>query len=142
MFPSRLAAACLLLALGAGSSLASDYDHPLDRSRFPGHDEEAYNALPRDIVGRYPRPSAIGRDDRIPLGAYLPVPPNAFNEIRTFAPGEAAVDAVGPAGPARHYRGDLKGRASRDVRPSAWRGEGHARRAFVEPAPPADVLPE
>lgn len=142
MFPTRLAAACLFLAIGAGTSLATEYDHPLDRSRYPGHDEQAYNALPRDIVGRYPRPSAIGADTRIPLGAYLPVPPNAFNEVRSYAPGEAAVDVVVVRRRVvRKDWGDAKGRASYDARPTAWRGERHARRAFVEPMEPPPPPP-
>ena len=117
MFLTRLALAGLALALGAGASLAGEYERPLDRSRFPAHDEEAYNALPRDIIGRYPRPSATGADDRIPVGAYLPVPPNAFNQVRAYAPGEAFVPFAVPAGPRvrRHraygYYGDAKGDA-------------------------------
>ncbi len=145
MFLTRLALAGLALALGAGASLAGEYERPLDRSRFPAHDEEAYNALPRDIIGRYPRPVATGADDRIPLGAYLPVPPNAFSQVRGYAPGEAYVPDVVRVSRRRHHRGhgyaDAKGNAAYDRRPTAWHGERGGRRAMVEPAgalPPVD----
>lgn len=114
------------LALGGTSAMAFDFLKPVDHSRYFTQEEQVLGSLPRDIQGRYPRPGSIGVDDRIPVGAYLPTPPNALHMRRSYSLGEASVGTT-----KRYYR-DAKGRATRDHRYTAWRGESGARRHLVD----------
>lgn len=123
----KAAALGVTLALGASSAMAIDFLKPVDHSRYFTQEEGFLGSLPRDIQGRYPRPGALGVDDRIPVGAYLPTPPNALHMKRSYALGEASVNT----GHRRSYR-DAKGRATRDYRHTAWRGDSGARRHLVD----------
>lgn len=131
---SRIAIAGFALVAGAVPSLAGDLYRLPDFSRYHSPEEQLVHSLPRDITGRYPRPAAVGADTRIPVGAYMPVPPNAFDQERRYGLGEAAVG--GPRKGYRVYKGyrDAKGYARHDVRrrDTAWAGERGARRAFVD----------
>jgi hypothetical protein len=138
---ARLSLAGLTLALGIAPAFAGDYPYrPTDPARYPTPAEHIVDAMPRDTIGRYPRASALGADSRIPLGAYLPVPPNAFNEVRPYALGEAALPLRGYAVHRRHARVDVKGYARHDRRVTAWRGDAGGRRAMVE-EPAGDFEP-
>jgi len=131
---ARLSLAGLTLALGIVPALAGDYPYKAtDPARYPTPAEEFVNSLPHDTIGRYPRATALGIEDRIPMGAYLPVPPNAFNEVRPYAEGEAALPLAAPV--RRHVRSDVKGRARHDRRVTAWRGDVGGRAAMVEGGP-------
>ena len=115
------------VALSASSAMATDFLKPVDNSRYFTQEEEVLGSLPRDIRGRYPRPGATGVDDRIPVGAYLPTPPNALHMRRSYALGEASVTTQRRV----HVR-DAKGRATYDRRYTAWRGESGARRHLLD----------
>lgn len=139
---ARLSLAGLALALGIAPAFAGDYPYKAtDPVRYPTAAEEFVDSVPHDIIGRYPRASALAPQN-IPLGAYLPVPPNAFNEVRPYAEGEAAVPFA-VRGYRRHAHrccGDVKGRAALDRRATAWQGEAGGRAAMVEAEPPFEPV--
>lgn len=80
-------------------------------------------AFTTDVPHRYVAPRAVGfSPENIPASALTPVPPNYEQFKRSYALGEASVDAPARAAPRTRRRmasADAKGRATYDRHPSA-----------------------
>lgn len=108
MKPIAALVALVALAAATGAAQAGEF------SRYSTPGENIRAAIPTTTIGRYPMPS--GHGEYVPVGAYLPKPPNSAANVYHYRLGEASVD-----GPRKKVRGrDAKGRARYDHRRAAW----------------------